>query len=169
MLAVQVCGYKRFGLGQQSGVPGLVQPAVNNIGVDVVGHCDCRNGRIVLATPLADLGLEFWAVVAPLGMRGIALVRVSVHDLHSGHYRFDLTSFQYGVAGRLPFYCRQLQDGFTARLPFKGSGATGRARRSLFGMGGMFQMGHRDLLLGAAEVATELARKRLRNLQTSVQ
>ena len=74
---------------------------MNNVGVDAVGHCDCGNGRIVLATLLDDLGLEFWAVVAPLGMRGIALVRVSVHDLHSGHYRFDLTSFQYGVAGRL--------------------------------------------------------------------
>ena len=34
-------------------------------------------------------------------MRGIALVRVSVHDLHSGRYRFDLTSLQYGVTGRL--------------------------------------------------------------------
>jgi hypothetical protein len=52
------------------------------------------------------LALEFWAVVAPLGMRGIALVRVSVHDLHSGHYRFDLTSIQYGVAGRLRWPCK---------------------------------------------------------------
>ena len=52
-------------------------------------------------TLLNDLGLEFWAVVASHGVRGIALVRVSLYDLHSGHYRFDLTSLQYGVAGRL--------------------------------------------------------------------
>ena len=79
----------------------LTQPAVHNVGVDAVGHCDRSNGRFVLATLLDNLGFEFWAVVTPLGARGIALVRHSVHDLHSGHYRFDLTSVQYGVTGRL--------------------------------------------------------------------
>jgi hypothetical protein len=66
-------------------------------------------------TLLNDLGFEFWAVVTPRGARGIALVRHSVHDLHSGHYRFELTSVQYGLTGRLLYTGRKLASIYHAR------------------------------------------------------
>lgn len=39
---------------------------------------------------LHDLRLQIRAVKMPLGVIGLCLVQHSVHDIHRGHYRFDL-------------------------------------------------------------------------------
>lgn len=76
-------------------------PAMNNVGVDAMGQGDPCNGCVNLSTFLYDLGFKLRTVISPLGARGINPVRTGVHYIHSGHYRLEVTSNQYGFATRL--------------------------------------------------------------------
>lgn len=77
---------------------------MNNVGVDAVSQRNAGNRRAWTAACRHNLGLEFGAVGAPLGVFGDRLARHGVHDLHRAHHARLLERSQDGFAARLPFF-----------------------------------------------------------------
>jgi hypothetical protein len=65
----------------------FAQPAVHDVGVDVVLQCQTGNGCTGLGAGCDNLRFELWDVKPALrDLGGVSVARHGVHDVHRAHY-----------------------------------------------------------------------------------